>query len=205
MKKLLLLILTVAGILLTSSEKAQAQTQPFKIGVFDIEIMMQVMPGYRTVDSLVQVYERDSLAAEYDFYQSEYQRLDSTFKADSAAKKAPTVLNIEKQQRQQIALNLVYWQQIAQNKSGQKRGMLSQPIYEKVAAAYKKVLDAKKYSLVLKPNSYEPFGSPAVENVFALVARELRVPLPAELGGAPEAGNDTKPSAQGAKKPAGKN
>lgn len=205
MKKVLLSLLAVAGILLASSVAVQAQ-QPMKIGVFDIEIMMQVMPGYRTVDSLVQSYERDSLAAEYDFYQSEYHRLDSTYKLDSAAAKAKTVLDMERQQRQQVAMNLIYWQQIAQNKSEQKRGQLSQPIYEKVVTAYKKVLDAKKYSLILKPNSFEFAGSPAVENVFVLVAKELKVPLPQELGGA-GADDDDKPAAPAARpgvKPAGK-
>lgn len=207
MRKFLLSLLAIAGSLLIASEKLQAQ-QPMKVGVFDIEIMMQVMPGYRTVDSLVQVYERDSLTAENEFYQTEYMRLDSTYKADSAARKPKNVLDIEKQQRQQIALSLVYWQQIAQNKSGQKRAILSQSIYERVFAAYRKVLDAKKYSLVLKPNTYDYFGSPAVENIFIPVAKELKVQLPQELGGGmPDTDNipaapATKP-AQGVKKPKG--
>lgn len=182
MKKVLLSLLAVAGILLASSEAVKAQ-QPLKIGVFDIEIMMQVMPGYRGVDSTVQVYERDSLAAEYNDYQMEYHRLDSAYKADSAAGKSKVVLDMQKQNRQQIAMQLIYWQQIAQNKSDQKRAVLAQPIYEKVVNAYKKVLDVKKFNLVLKPNSFEFFGSSAVENIFVLVAKELKIVLPQELGG----------------------
>jgi Skp family chaperone for outer membrane proteins len=183
-----------------------------KIGVFDIEIMMQVMPGYRGVDSLVQSFERDSLAAEYQFYQSEYQRLDSTYKLDSAANKAKTILDMEKQQRQQVAMNLVYWQQIAQNKSDQKRAVLAQPLYEKVVTAYKKVLDVKKYTLILKPNTFE--AGTQVENIFELVAKELKIPLPRELGGmGNSAGGDDEERAQpkpaqGAKpatRPAGRN
>ncbi|BAV09887.1 Outer membrane protein (OmpH-like) [Filimonas lacunae] len=202
MKKVLLSLLAVAGCLLASSEAVKAQTpqQPLKIGVFDIEIMMQVMPGYRGVDSAVQVYERDSLANEYDFYQSEYHRLDSTYKADSAAGKAKSVLDLQKQSRQQVAMNLIYWQQIAENKSQQKRAILAQPITEKVVAAYKKVLDAKKFTLVLKPNSFEFFGSSAVENIFVLVAKELKVALPQELGGTGNVESDeAKPAGAGTK------
>jgi len=209
MKKVLFSLLAIAGTLLASSEAVKAQApQPLKIGVFDIEIMMQVMPGYRAVDSTVQVYERDSLAAEYNDYQAEYQRLDSIYKADSAAGKSKAVLDMHKQNRQQVAMNLIYWQQIAQNKSEQKRAVLAQPIYEKVVNGYKKVLDAKKFTLVLKPNSFEFFGSTAVENIFVLVAKELKVALPQELGGSGAVDDDSKPATTAPKpavRPAGKN
>ena len=162
------------------AEKVQAQTQ-LKVGVFDIDLMVQNMPGYKVVDSLVQTYNRDSLGAEYEIYQNEFHRLDSTFKADSAAGKSAVILDYTSNQRKQIGMNLVYWQQIAQQKSDNKRGMLAQPLYATVANAYKKVLDARKYTLVLKPNTYE-LGS-QVENVFLYVAKELKVQLPAELGG----------------------
>ena len=43
------------------------------------------------------------------------------------------------------------------------------------------MLDARKYTLILKPNTYE-LGS-QLENVFLFVAKELKVQLPPELGG----------------------
>jgi hypothetical protein len=107
--------------------------------------------------------------------------LDSTFKADSAAGKGATILDYTTNQRKQIGINLVYWQRIAQQKSDNKRGILARPLYAVVANAYQKVLDARKYTLILKPNTYE-LGS-QVENVFLFVAKELKVQLPAELGG----------------------
>ena len=95
----------------------QAQTSQPKVGVFDIDLMVQAMPTYRQVDSLVQIYERDSLGAEYEIYQSEYVRLDSTYKNDSAlvaaGKKSPKVLEYTAGQRQKMGMNLVYWQQLA--------------------------------------------------------------------------------------------
>jgi Skp family chaperone for outer membrane proteins len=191
MKKVLFIVLAVVGSFFAAEN---VQAQQLKLGVFDIELMVQAMPKYRNVDSLVQIYERDSLSAEYNVYQTEYHRLDSTYKADSAAKKSNAILEYNKNQRQQMGMNLVYWQQIAQNKSDQKRGMLAQPIYEQVVNAYKKVLEARKYTIVLKPNTYEVGTN--VENVFQYVAKELKVSLPAELGGdLQEEGAKPKPTA----------
>jgi Skp family chaperone for outer membrane proteins len=182
-------ILTLALVLL-STQKIYAQQPAIKIGVFDMDLMVQAMPGYKIVDSLMQVYNRDSLGAEYEIYQNEFQRLDSTFKADSAAKKSATVLNYTNNQRRQVGMNLVYWQQIAQQKSDNRRAALADPLYVAVANAYKKVLTARKYTLILKPNTYE-LGS-QIENVFPYVAKELNIQLPAELGGGAPV-SDTKP------------
>jgi hypothetical protein len=99
-------------------------------------------------------------------------------------------------------MNLVYWRQIAQNKSNNKRGTLARPLYEQVADAYKKVLIRKKYNIILKPQTYEA-GFP-IENVFLSVARVLKLStLPQELlylGDDPDV--NTKPATGGAKPPA---
>ena len=49
-------------IFLLAGENTKAQS--LKIGVFDIDLMVQAMPGYHMVDSLVQIYEADSLTVE---------------------------------------------------------------------------------------------------------------------------------------------
>lgn len=202
-----LFALMVAGIF---SSFNNTEAQQFKAGVFDIDLMVQAMPGYARVDSLTRQYEVDSLGAEYQIYNSEYHRLDSTFKADSAAGKSKTTLDFTANQRRQVGMNIVYWQQIAQNKSDQKRGQLAQPLYEQVATAYKKVLDAKKYSIVLKPQTYE-MGFP-IDNIFISVAKELKLTqLPQQLlmvGDDPDAkpapgstGTTSKPATSAPKKP----
>jgi len=148
--------------------------------VFDLDLMVRALPEYRSVDSLTQLYERDTLAQEYQVYMSEFQRLDSTLKADSAKGTVPkTVMDYNNQQKQQMQFNLVYWQNIAQNKSDQYRGNLAAPLYQRVVTAYKKVVAAKKYNLILKPDSYE-VGFP-IENMFPLVAKEMNVTLPQGL------------------------
>ena len=163
----------VVGMLLTNTTNAQT----LKIGVFDIDMMVQAMPGYRNVDSLMQIYDNDSLGALRQYNEAEYQRLDSTYKSDSAlvaqGKKSKAILDMITQDRQKAAINIVYWQQIAQNKSDTKRSELSQDIYKKVVDAYKKVLARKKYTLVMKPQTYEA-GFP-IDNIFIAVARELKL------------------------------
>jgi len=181
MRKVFFALLFLAAVLF-GGEKVQAQQ--LKIGVFDMDVMVQVLPGYRAVDSLVQLYDRDSLSAEYDVYMSEYQRLDSTYKTDSAlvaqGKKSKALLDYTTTERQKMGMNIAYWQQISQQKEDNKRAQLAQPLYQQVAAAYKKVLDAKKYSLILKPQTIE-LGS-NVDNLFVSVAKELKLTsLPQEL------------------------
>ena len=154
-----------------------ARSQTLKVGVFDIGIMVQAMPGYVVVDSLMEIYDRDTLGALREYYESEYQRLDSTYKTDSAqvaaGKKSKAIVDMVSADRQKAMINILYWQQIAQNKSNEKRNVLSQDMYNLVVNAYKKVLARKKYTLVLKPQTYE--GGFKIDNIFIAVARELKL------------------------------
>ena len=174
MKKIVSFALSVAALLLLS---VNARSQTLKIGVFDIDVMVQAMPGYHNVDSLMQIFDRDSLGSLREYYESEYKRLDSTYKSDSAqvatGKKSKAILDMVYADRQKAMINIIYWQQIAQNKSNEKRSVLSQDLYSLVVNAYKKVLARKKYTLVLKPQTYE--GGFRIDNVFIAVARELKL------------------------------
>jgi hypothetical protein len=180
-----------------------ASAQAFKAGVFDIDLMVQAMPGYREVDSLVQIYDADSLGLENQYNHMEFQRLDSTYKADSAlvaqGKKPQMFLDKVTEERRRMGISIVYWQQISQNKSNAKRNALAQPIYQLVSAAYKKILARKKYTIILKPQTYEA-GFP-IDNIFISMARELKLSgLPQELI---YLGDDPDPAKQPAKAPAG--
>jgi len=174
MKKTFLFAFIFTAFLLLS---VNAKSQTVKIGVFDIGVMVQAMPGYHIVDSLMEIYDRDSLGALREYYETEYQRLDSTYKSDSAqvatGKKSKAILDMISGDRQKAMINIVYWQQIAQNRSNEKRNVLSQNLYNLVVNAYKKVLARKKYTLVLKPQTYE--GGFKIDNIFIAVARELKL------------------------------
>lgn len=181
MKKTTLLVFSFVFILLINNS---ANSQTLKVGVFDLDVMVQAMPAYRAVDSVMALYDRDTLEALRVYNESEFKRLDSVYKADSAGvangQKPKAVYDIIVADRQKAIINVLYWQQIAQNKSNEKRSILSQHLYKQASDAYKKVLTRKKYTLILKPNTYE-VGFP-IDNVFIAVARELKLnELPQEL------------------------
>jgi len=177
MKKVLFVMLSFAGSFI-AADNANAQAGA-KIGVFDIDLAVQGMPGYRRVDSLLAIYQQDSLRGDYDFAVKEYNRLDSNYKADSAAKKSSSVLNYLKEQRSQVAGTIVNFQQLAQQRVEQKRQELAAPLIERVLGAYGRVLKANNYLIVLKPNTYEMGVNP--ENVFEKVFREMKLPVPDQL------------------------
>src|SRR5262245_18439353 len=139
MKKIILPVFI--GLLLLVADK-NVHEQTLKAGVFDIDLMVQAMPGYKIVDSLVQVYEADSLGAELEYLKWEYGTLDSSYKKDSAlvaqGKKTQAQLNILIDRRRETGLKLVYWQQYSQYKSNIKRGQCAQPLYQAVISAYKR-------------------------------------------------------------------
>ena len=174
MKKVLSIIFGFALFMLLS---VNARSQTMKVGVFDIDLMVQAMPGYQLVDSLMGIYNQDSLGALQEYYVTEYKRLDSTYKADSllgaTGKKPKNIVDMVAAERQKAMVNVIYWQQIAQNKSDAKRSELSKNLYNAVVDAYKKVLARKKYTLVLKPQTYE--GGFKIDNIFIAVARELKL------------------------------
>lgn len=205
MKKIFSLAFICIALLLLSVNTRSQTT--LKVGVFDVDIMVQAMPTYYIVDSLMQIYDRDSLGSLREYYEIEYKRLDSTYKADSTqvatGKKSKAILDMVSADRQKAMINIIYWQQIAQNKSNEKRGSLSQDLYTQVINAYKKVLARKKYTLVLKPQTYE--AGFKIDNVFIAVARELKLSeLPQELLRLGDDPDPVKPQTTAPKPPATK-
>lgn len=196
MKKVLLGLIAIVGMTFMAIS-ANAQTG-FKIGIFDAESMIQYLPEYRNVDSLLQIYQRDSIGGQYDIMQSEYHRLDSTYKADSTAKKPATRLQYLADQRGQIVSNLINWNQIAQRAGQAKYYQLAQPLYQKVVKALQQVATAQHISVVIKPDAIEPAFEPNssyVVNLSIPVAKALGIKVNDEAAPA---------SSSPAKKPAGK-
>ena len=205
MKKAIFFFALIVSLLISANVKSQT----LKIGVFDLDIMVQTMPGYRAVDSVMQIFDRDSMGALRAYNEAEYQRLDSTYKADSAqvatGKKSKAILDMVGADRQKAIINVLYFQQIAQNKSNEKRAVLSQGLYTQVVNSYKKVLARKKYTLVLKPQTYEA-GFP-IDNIFIAVARDLKLTeLPQDLlylGNDPDPVKQPQPQKPAVPKPKG--
>lgn len=166
----------LVGLGFMASHSAHAQTAPNKFGYFDLDYMVSLMPGVERVDSLLQVFQRDSLNPEYQYELEELQRNDSTLKADSA--KMPARLYQQRQQEQaQRFYKLQNWQQYSQQVMQAKQAELLEPTYKKVFDAYKKVKEEGKYTYIFKQDSL--FDAPPGDNLVPLVAKKLGVKLPA--------------------------
>jgi outer membrane protein len=196
MKKLIVVLAAVAGFIFTGSNKATAQS---KFGYFDLEYVVGLMPGIAKVDTLLQQFERDSLGLEYQFRMGEFQRNDSTLKADSA--KIPARLYQEKKNELiQKFYVLQNWQQYSQQVSQQKQQELMEPFLNKALQAFQQVVDEGKYTYVFKRESL--WIAPPGENLIPLVAKKLNIKLPADPN-APQGAAPTEGTKQPAAKPAG--
>jgi outer membrane protein len=194
MKKLLVGALALVGFMLATTNEAAAQN---KFGYFNIQYVVSQMPGIAKVDTLLAVFEADSLNPEYQFELDELKRSDSTLKADSA--KMPARLYQQRQQEQaQRFYKLQNWQQYSQQVMQNKEQELLAPYYNKVLAAFKQVVDEGKYTYVFKEESL--LIAPPADNLIPLVAKKVGIKLPAEATGADQQAPAAKPAAKPATK-----
>lgn len=172
MKKLFVAVVAFAALIMASSNKAAAQS---KMGYFDLEYVVSLMPGVSKVDTTLALFERDSLGAEYEFRLSEFQRNDSTLKADSA--KMPTRLYQEKKNEMiQKFYILQNWQQYSQQVIQAKQQELMSPFLNKALAAFQQVVEEGKYGYVFKRESL--WLAPPADNLIPAVAKKLGLKLP---------------------------
>jgi outer membrane protein len=197
MKKVLVVAVAILGFVVTGTEKATAQTTPNKFGYFDLEYVLSVMPGVEKVDTLMQVFERDSLNPEYQFELAELNRMDSTLKADSA--KMPARLYQQRQQEQiQRYYKLQNWQQYSQQIMQSKQQELMAPYLNKVLEAFQAVIADGKYTYVFKRETL--WQAPPADNLIPIVAKKLGIKLPVDPNAPPENAPASKPPAAPAKK-----
>lgn len=174
MKKLMVVLAAVAGLILAGSDKATAQT---KMGYFDLEYVVSLMPGVSKVDTILAQFERDSLGMEYDFRLGEFQRNDSTLKADSA--KMPARLYQEKKndliQKFYVLQN---WQQYSQQVTQAKQQELMEPYFSKALKAFQEVVEEGKYGYVFKRETL--WLAPPADNLIPPVAKKMGLKLPVD-------------------------
>jgi len=153
--------------------------QQIKIGVFDEESVLGLFPDIQKVQSALDQYAQDSLKGEYEYTVSEFKRLDSTFKKDSATL-APSVKSL---MQKDIATNyskIANWQQYQQQMLQAKQNQLLEPYLKKVYAAFQEIVAEQKYTWVLKKDACVIPGGLA-DNISIKVAQKLKLPLPQEL------------------------
>jgi Skp family chaperone for outer membrane proteins len=189
MKKLFFVLMATSAILFTAGT-ASAQ-QPVKIGYFDEQLVLGLMPGIDKVSQQIESFQQDSLKDEYDYTYKQFLREDSIFKKDSAIL-PPKARDMAMSDLNKYRQKLVYWQQYSQEAVGQKQEELLQPYRVKILAALNEVIAEQKYTLVLKNDALSPYvNPPLLDNLAVRVAIKLKLTLPKEAEDAWKAAGGT--------------
>lgn len=169
MKRILTVIAVVAA--LSFSSNAGAQT---KVGYISVDAMVSQMPEVAKIDTLLQKFQVDSLAPQYAYLVTEYNRKDSLMNSkDTATKYKGAVGNQIRQEMADIANTLQNWQQYSNQVLEAKQTELLRPIYAKVYDAIKTVAKEKGYSHVY--NKEALLVAPEGDDMILLVADKLKV------------------------------
>ncbi len=174
MKKVLFVCAAVIGSLLFSSN-TNAQT---KIGTFDEESVLGLMPDIDKVTVALQSYAKDSLQVDYEYKVGEFQRRDSIFKKDSATMPARAREQALKEINQ-LKYQLVNWQQFQQQAVQQKQEELLVPYKQKIYASLEKIIREQKYTHIFRSDAL--LKSPITDNLSIKVALDLKLTLPKEV------------------------
>lgn len=186
MKKLKALVVAVC--LLFAANVSNAQT---KIGYIDAETILYLMPEVAKVDSLIRIYQMDTVAREYNSMLQTYQFKDSIYK-DSlhvpAAVRAQTGKELA-----DLLPTLQNWQQIAQEAVQNKQNQLLAPVMKRINDAINAVAKEKGYTYVVTRESI--LVAPEADNLLQAVAKKLNVTVPPQLlpGYKPPVGGAVRP------------
>jgi outer membrane protein len=174
MKKLKVLVVALSLIL--AGNVSMAQT---KIGYIDAETVLYLMPEVAKIDSLVQLYQRDTVGKEYMSLMQQYQYKDSIYRGDTANKLPPAVKEQYGKDIAQLTQTLQSWQQIAQEAIQGKQSQLLAPVMKKIQDAIQAVAKEKGYTYVVSREAV--IVAPETDNLLQAVAKKLNVTVPPQL------------------------
>lgn len=177
MKKYFISVYAIGCFTFLISQNISAQQ--LKIGVFDIDGIVRVLPEYKTIDSLMHIFEEDSLQLQYyTFLDSLLQKgCDGLMGMSESERKKIDSLNTA---RNSTFIALAYRLQVASKQDSIKRRTFAEPLYTKVTTAFLKIVEEGKYNYILKPSAIT--YTPGIDSLFILVAKELQLTyLPASL------------------------
>ncbi len=174
MKQVLVVCVAFAASLFYSNN-AHAQ---MKIGTFDEQSVLGLMPGIQKIDTLLQKFMNDSLKPEYDYELSELMRKDSTFKKDSITMNAG-VRGIMQKEINQHKYKIVNWQQYQNQILEQKQEEFLYPFKQRIYASLEKIVREQKYTHVVKSDVF--LIAPPQDNLVIKVALDLKLKFPKEV------------------------
>lgn len=168
MKKIIAIFVLAAGLV---SGTVQAQT---KFGYIRVDEMVSLMPELKKIDTLLAIFQQDSLPRTYNYLLSQFQYYDSV--ANDSAHQTSVVRQQAATQRGQFLTELQNWQSSAQSLYEAKQNALLQPVYDKVLKAVDDVAKEKGYGYVF--NREALLVSPPADNLLPMVAEKLKVKVP---------------------------
>lgn len=163
-------IIVLAAFLFTGSVQAQNKT-----GYIRVDDMVYLMPEIKKIDTLLTIYQNDSLPRTYSYLLSQYQRYDSI--ANDTINQPVVVRQGAAKQRADFLEDLQNWQASAQQMFEAKQNSLLQPVYEKVMNAINEVAKEKGYAYIY--NREAILVAPPADDILQLVADKLKVKIPA--------------------------
>jgi Skp family chaperone for outer membrane proteins len=198
MKKFLFVCVAfAASLLFTNDTKAQA----LKIGYFDEQQVLPLFPGISRIDTLMDIFQRDSLGVEYNYTYADYQRRDSIFKKDSLSMPAKA-RELAIREINQLKSKLLNWQQYAQQVGEYKLESLLYPYKKRIYDALQEIVKEQKYTYVLNAQAIaqQYAQPPLLDNLSIRVAMKLKLPLPKEVEDAWRVASGGAPAPAGAPK-----
>ena len=174
MKKVLFVcVAVITSLLFTNHTNAQT-----KIGTFDEESVLGLMPDIDKVSAALQSYAKDSLQVDYEYSVLEFNRRDSIYRKDSATMPARAREQATKELNQ-LKYKLVNWQQFQQESVRTKQEELLVPYKQKIYASLEKIIREQKYTHVFRNDAL--LKSPIGDNLSIKVAQDLKLNLPKEV------------------------
>jgi len=131
------------------------------------------MPETGKIDSLLALFEKDSLNPQLNYIVSEYQRKDTMFKDP---KTPPSVKKTLEAELQNLVYQIQNWDNIKQQVVQNKQEQLLRPIYDKAYKAIQDVAKEKGYNYVYAKESL--LVAPPGDDILPFVAEKLKVKLP---------------------------
>jgi outer membrane protein len=172
MKKLKVFVVAVCLLIVANETNAQ------KIGYIDAETVLYLMPETAKIDSLVRIYQTDTVGKEFNSLLQTYQYKDSLYR-DSAHPMPAAVKEQYGKDLAELSQTLQNWQQIAQEAVQAKQSQLIQPVYKKIYDAISAVAKEKGYTYVLSKESV--LIGPDGDNMLPAVAQKLKISVPPQL------------------------
>lgn len=168
-------ILLIAAAFVLSSSAVMAQ----KTAYIDINTMIQIMPDAAKIDSVMGIYQQDSIGKQFQVLVNDYKYRDSILGSKDTLTMPASVKMQHQQTLQNDAYQIQNWQSISQQYYQAKQNQLLEPVYRKVMGAIQAVAKEKGYTHVYDKNVF--IIAPTGDDLLPAVAQKLNVKVPAQV------------------------